>query len=526
MKQGSKVRHALTGVGLACVSVVAWVSPARADAVADANKPYTFITKEKRSDLALLPLLMKMTAAPASASSVHAVSILPVGSPAFTEIGAWASQASQQAVLTQLGVMAQEKDFRKAFAFGLPYGPEGVPPDLIRGGMYVELGDPPTLATAQFLYLPAIERMEVLVHAEATRLLMDGKPNDAIDVLINLTFFARQMADREMATEARWGMTAMTRAYERMRDVAYLDLVGARKLSPDKLRTQITRLEPENAYLDMDRMRLPEGDKLAAKQIVDRLYSSGDTINADLFAGTMAKLGTAGRPLRLFGEAARWKSAASTQASGDAAREKVNGLFVDWSTRWRTNWFDRVQGTPTVFSQLDESFAAVKMATPDVGHLRLDRRVVQTENIGTRASLAVVGHTIANGQFPPQLSSVRPRYLPRTEADPFNANRANGNQPPPEYFLPMRAGPSSGSSGTSPHDVNVVTTIPGEANVNFSVKLKDDVFCLYSLGSDNAKNFAKTVQNTSDVVQGADYLIFPPVISLYRQYLIDRGDLK
>lgn len=520
------LRRAVVGLALVLGCVAGTNHVARADAISDANKPYSFIPADKRSDLLLLPLLMKMDAPPPAAATVHGVALLPPSSPRFSEVGAWATKPAQQAVLAQLKAMAQEKDFRKAFAFGLPYGSEGVPPELIRGGMYVELGDPPTLATAQFLYMPALARVENLVQAEASRLAGEGKPNDAIDVLIDFVFFTRQMADREMAVEASWGLHAMARTYERIRDVAYRDMVGDRKLSPDALRTQITRLETDNAYLDLDRMRLPEGDKLAATQIVDRLYSSGNTINADLFASTMAKLGTAGRPLRLFGEASRWKTAAPSQASGSVAREKVNGLFVDWSTRWRTNWFDRVQGTPTVFSQLDDTFAAVKLATPDVGRLRLDRRIAQTENVGTRAALAVVGHTLANGQFPPQLSSVRPRYLPRIEADPYNANRANGNQPPLEYFLPMRAGPSSGASGTNPHEVSIVMSVPGEGNVNFSVKLKDDVFALYSLGSDNAKNFAKTVQNTPEVVQGADYLLFPPVLSLYRQYLIDRGDLQ
>jgi hypothetical protein len=68
--------------------------------------------------------------------------------------------------------------------------------------------------------------------------------------------------------------------------------------------------------------------------------------------------------------------------------------------------------------------------------------------------------------------------------------------------------------------------IPYEGATAIGVRLKDDIFALYSLGSDANDDFTRRVQNTAVVLRGADYLLFPPVLSLHRQNLIDRGDLK
>jgi hypothetical protein len=49
---------------------------------------------------------------------------------------------------------------------------------------------------------------------------------------------------------------------------------------------------------------------------------------------------------------------------------------------------------------------------------------------------------------------------------------------------------------------------------------------IYSVGSDNANNVVANVQNTPVVVRGADYMVWPPVLSLYRQHLTDLDLLK
>jgi hypothetical protein len=87
----------------------------------------------------------------------------------------------------------------------------------------------------------------------------------------------------------------------------------------------------------------------------------------------------------------------------------------------------------------------------------------------------------------------------------------------------MRDTPKAEREEAKPFEMSV---IPFEGGAAIGVRLTDDVFVLYSLGSDANDDFARRIQNGTVGVRGADYLLFPPVLSLYRQNLIDRGDLK
>ena len=131
-------------------------------------------------------------------------------------------------------------------------------------------------------------------------------------------------------------------------------------------------------------------------------------------------------------------------------------------------------------------------------------------------------HPSLRSQVPPAITSVRPRWVKSFEADPFNPSRARGELPPLQYFVPIRDQTFGPREEPKPHAVSVF--MPDQAN--FDLKFKQDQFLIYSVGSDGAKNFASKVQNTSSRVLGADYLIWPPIKSLYRQYLMDKGQLK
>jgi len=94
--------------------------------------------------------------------------------------------------------------------------------------------------------------------------------------------------------------------------------------------------------------------------------------------------------------------------------------------------------------------------------------------------------------------------------------------PPLQFMVPMRDQDRRPNENPTPLEMEVVT----QQGQNFAVRLRDDTFLLYSFGSDNGRNFARRIQNTASIVQGADYLIFPPIKSLYRQHLIDVGELR
>ncbi len=510
--------------GLAAVTTTSTVH-AQGDAVQRANDLYRTIAPNLRSDTVLLPLVAKMQPVPGAFANIGEAMLLGAETRGFAAAKSWAEGAPQKAVLDALKRVTSEGDHRKAFAFGLAYGAENVPAEWVASGTYVELGDPATLAAAQLLYLPKLDAMESLVQVEATRRAAMDDPNGAIDVLLDLAFFGRQMADRQMFEEAMWGMRVMQRSFERIRDVAYIDMVSAeRKLNLDKLLTQVARMD---GYLDLDRMKLPEANRISTEQVLARVYDDRGAIRPEAFAGTMATLGLQGRPLRIFSEAARWQSAAASQADGVNARRILSGLYADWARRWAMNPFDDSLNTTSAFAGLDRTKEqAIAMSTPNLWHLAEWRRVNTLERVGTRATLSLLGVLYTNNVFAPTITSIRPRWMTQLDSDPFNPNIEFGNRPPLEYFVPQRNRAGRIDTEAKPHEMTVVTNTKDRPSVTFKVDLKSDVFVLYSVGTDLARNNAARVQNTAERVQGADYLIFPSTLSLYRQFLIDGGELQ
>jgi hypothetical protein len=514
---------------VAAVVVLAAALSARADDfVNKVNALYADIAPAKRSDLVLLPLLAKMDPPPKSAATVQQAALLAANKEGWSEAAAWAQGANQMAILEAIALVTRESDWKQAYAFGQPYGVEGVSPDLVRAKLYTELGDPPTLAAAVHLYLPALEKVNCLVNVAATGLAAAGKPSDAIDLLINWIYFARQMADRQFHAEATWALTTIATTQERIRDVAYVDSLGPKQLEPQRILEQIKRLSEESlAYLDLDRMKFPQANHIASQQIVARVYIERNGINDKTFASTMSRLGSTEHPLRLFSEAARWRTVAGEQANWFDARERVEGVHGDWAARWKVDWYDHLNSTPTAYSMLDKNhFVAVADSTPDMNDLRTLRQVARTEGVGTRMALALDGYVLVNKLLPPTSTAIRPYWMTQLEVDPYNPQQGEkfrGARPSLEFFVPIRDEPRGERQAKQPHDMEVFTP-NGEAN--FHVKLMDDVFVLYSWGSDNKKGYAKRIQNTPKTVQGADYLMWPPFISLYRQHLIDKGDIK
>jgi hypothetical protein len=441
---------------------------------------------------------------------------------------AWVTAAEAKAVLTALEKSTSENDWRKAFAFNQPYGVEGISPELIRGELYTEVGDPPTLVLADPLYMTAVmEKLVPLVHIEATRLAGENKHAEAIAVLTNLAWFGRQLVDRQFVYEVRNGFWIMRSALERIRDVAYADCTGPRVLTPEQLTNAIKRLQERDAFFDLDRIKYPAGDRIAAEQMMERLYGGG-TLDAALFGRTMAKLGTSSRPLRLFGEASGWADKAKVQPMKRDAVAKTAGIFDDLERRWKMDYFDKSQDIPTAMELIDTSKEAVvhRSVNPDAMTLRVLRQQVRIEALGTRSALAVLGTWYARKSIPPQLSAVRPRFLAELEPDPFDRPELRGAaRKPLEYFVPMRDTPKDAAGNPQPHRVNIISMGP-TSRVNLTVNLRDDNFVLYSVGTDETPNLARNIENTTALVSGADYMIWPPVVSLTRQHLIDNGQLK
>lgn len=491
------------------------VTSARADEIADANKKYAGIRPALRSDVALLPLLAKMDPVPKAVASIQAAMLLPAGAPGWEDAARWAGAPPQQAVLASLRTVTSVQDWRDSYAFGLPYGINDVEPAMIRAKMYAELGDPPLLAAAKLMYMPALDNLAILVNVEATRLLADKKGKDAANLLIHWVYFTRSMCDRALAKEVRWGFVNTSSGLERVRDVLFQDFKGKPTVTPDDLIAMINRLDDSDArkgYMDFDRIEFPQGDKFAARQLAGTVYDESGAINDRVYGSTMSRMSASDRPLRLFGDAGRWSGGASGQARKASVVAAIDSIYGDWTQRWKLSPFDRLLGIPSEYSKLERGRLAVIEATiQDLSDLFDLRQIAKTELAGTRNSMAVLGVFLERGSWPAGLSSVAPRFMPLADADPFNPDRANNKKPPMEYFVPGERGMPA------IFEMKIVPAL----GANFDVKLQNDTFVLYSVGGNLRKDGGKQMQNTSAKADLADYLIWPPRLTLTRQSLPD-----
>jgi hypothetical protein len=470
-------------------------------------------------------VVARMEAPPAAVADPEKAMLLPVTSSSWEAARAWATSQPQVDVLEALKRAAHSDGRTELKGFGQPYGVDAVSsgPDgiaLIRAGLYTELGDPPMLAAAKFLYLPALENVACLVHVEATRRAADGDIPASIAVVTDWLLFSRQMADREFFKEARWGLRQMVASLERIRDIAYQDFRGAKTLRVEQIQQILEQLRLEHADLAAERMSFPRADKIGADHVVALTFTERAGANQQ-FAPTLARLSANERPLRLFAEAATWEQYAKGHANWFDTTDRVEKVYSDFASRWPIDPQDPRHSVKTDYENTQRNrFAAIFAVLPDMSVLVNDRQVVRAHIAGTRTSLGILGFNYRNGNFPPDVSSIRPTFVRTIEGDPFNRSRS---RPPLEYFVPIRDQRFGPREEPRPHVVNVVTR---EGQYNFQVRLGADQFILYSVGPDGRKDWATIVSDEPAKGAAGDLLLWPPTVSLLRQRLIETNALK
>jgi hypothetical protein len=430
--------------------------------------------------------------------------------------------------------VTDERRYTFAMVFAQPYGVANLTPETILSGMYTDLGDPPLIAAANHRYMPRLETLRLLVHVECSRLVSEGRHAEALDLLLRLAAFGRQMVDRAMFAEVVWGYETIIDALRRMRDVAYQDFRGDRVLGPDDIIDAIDRLSAD-AFLALERLRFPTGNRLASEQLVARVYERRGGVREDVFLGTMVRLSGGERPLRRFAGASRWLGTAEIQEDVFAAEAAINEIYTGWTGRWELDPFDPVLQLPFSIDLVEspERLAVVieplsieteegrEVTGTEMFELR---KLVEVERVGTRQSLGVMGRYYETDLFPPQVSSVRAQWLGgKLGADAYNAsNRDVGRLPPMEFFVPVRDAYVADRlrDDPEPHRMEV---FPGDGT-NFGVTLFEDQFVLYSVGPNGAKDWAERVSQDRNALLG-DYLIWPPVLGLHREHLIQTGQL-
>ncbi len=453
------------------------------------------VADESRTDLILLPKIAAMQPPPADsglASLLHAALLSPKLSPAqWPAAEKWAAAPAQQEAIE---AMRKATAPGERFAFQQGYGRDAADPAVRSAGLYTDLGDPPLLAAARFNALAGLDRLGMAVQVEATRLGEAGKARDAASLLVRWVMLGRQMADREFFREKRWGYIAMQSGIERILDVI--------RTYPSSLKDQ--DLADLNADLDrksllVERIQMPQGDRLAAEQVVARSFVERGGVDAGAFGPTMARVTSAGRPLTQYGESARWGESGAKHASTYDTGDQVRFVFDDWAKRWALPPFDRALDRPSDFEKMDKArFAAVDAIAAPVEEMFRLRLRLNTLLGGARQALAVQAYALRYQKFPPNQQATRPAYIKDLDPDPYTPDRRDFH-----LFVPIRDTPQKERELPKPHFMGVAA--PGMTEDGPTADVAREVekigTALVDLGKAKLEALAKTV----DEAQKASY---------------------
>lgn len=380
----------------------------------------------------LAPAILAMKPSPAAIKTVLAATLITPESKNWGEVETWATSDESKKVLE---VLTKITDPKAKFMWALKYGAPATNPDWVKAGFYVELGTPPTLAGAQFKYLDKLDEVSKLCTVEAARLVQAGDGKNALRVLTEWLRFARMMADREFLDEKAWGMLTIMRAAERFRDLLYQN---EKAFTPEQLIEGVKQIAERE--LLARRMRLPEGDRLAAEQLIVRTISERGGPNPDTFAATMARKSAGERPLNLFTEAAYWGQIEAAHGGWFDTKDELAKVWGDWKKRWEINDpnDEFIDGAP-YFSRLDKAkFALVAATLAHIEPIGRVRERLYLELSGTRMAMAVIGFKLTQKQFPPNINAVEPKFIRDNELDFFNFNRPKRQTDVLRYWVPMR----------------------------------------------------------------------------------------
>lgn len=432
---------------LAFVSALLWAPLAVAqpsEQLAELNDLWVTIPDEDRSDLVLLPALASMDAPPPAASSIPAAALLTPDSDSWSSVESWATAPAQVAALDALKTVSER---RSRFVFAQPYG-DSVGNAAKDAGLWTDLGNPPLLANASFGWIEPLSALGALVQVEATRLGAAGDVTEAMNLVTSWIRFARSFADRQFQDEVSTALSWMIFGMERLRDLAYLYGDGVDGV---ELRAVIRELDERE--LNIARLRLPKGHRLAAEELLAMTFIERGGPNPDTFGRVFAQLETGDRPMRLFAEAARWQRLADQHADYFSTVDELESAHSDWSLRWDVTPFDLIWNQAPHYERIDsQRHALITNVVPNAMELFEQRRALRTEIAGTRLALAIVGYEEWGGGWPDPVFAVRPRFISEIPIDPWNP----AEDEPLQFFVPIRDLPSSERVQPGPHEMTVV----------------------------------------------------------------------
>lgn len=486
------------------------------------NQIYKPVPADRRSEMTLFPVLAKIEEPPVRLADLVQAALTPASAPDFAKLSAWATGEPQKAVIEAIKKVTAEETARKLWGIAQPYGASEADPDLVMAGMYTELGDPPLLAQADIKWLPKMETALKLVQVEATRLQADGKPMEAMELLLRGIFLSRQLANRAMLVEQQLAYQGMIIGLARMRDIAWVDFRSDTPvLTAENMRDLIGRLKDRDGVLQTGRLDLPVGDRAAAEQLLSRIMKADGKIEASTFALTLSRIAAKRAPMRLFSEQAKWDAIARLHADGRESLAGVERVFGDWDTRWKLDPWNPALKVPTDYRKLPKAkFAAIDVFLGDLGQLFEARSELKVELTGTRSALANYGFWRQTRSFAPEAASVRPAFIPYADVDPFDPAKSQWLA----QVVPGR-GPGGVINPEGKIDAQIFPLIVGTRYPEFGVTWKPDTFVMFSMGPKAARGGGKRFTQMKFDNQG-DYLVWPPMLSLIRQHQADQGRWK
>jgi len=478
----------------------------------------------QRTDMALLPVVARMDPLPPGLDTDQDAALAhPMLTPEVWDAArAWAEAPAQREVLDAILELGDPERVLR-MGWGQPYGIESLEQiDLVSAGLYSEVPDS-LLGATNMRYLDGLDAVHRLVHVEASRRLLEGDAIGSMEVLHAWLLIVNQLIEREFAHEKRWAMERMIDLFERLRDIGYQDFKGDRTLGDRaSLIRLVELLEPlrsrrDGGALRLERVAPPLANSLSARQLAEVLLDA-DGADEDRFARTVGRMMSEGNPLRMFSELPRARLVASIQFGEPIARRLIDGMIADLELRWNSAPFDPIWQTRSNVERMQDTLGfglVAAFSLLDVVDLFDLRRRVELERIGTRHSLALLGHSLDH-MIPPNAFVAAPRWIDEVENDPYNPLSAEREATAPlEYIYLGNIGRASAQQR-----VHTVAVIPENAP-RFERRFDRRDFLLYSVGTDGADDGGEEIQNTEADVIDADYLVWPPVISLLRQHLID-----
>jgi len=402
--------------------------------------------------------------------------------PEWSKVTGWAESNPKMA---QAVIACDDPKYTK---IGLPYGREGLDPKYIKAGLTADVGVQGSLRDHAFPYVKAVDTIAAFVTAESYRLLEANQSQQALDLMMAMSFVVRQFCDREFLSEKLHFVDLLSDLMENTRDMmyAYQD-----RISADQFR-KVAQLRIPYLRPGRDRLFMPEADRIVSEALIREVFRPGEEqVDVEKFASTFAEVQSKNAPLTRFGAAKRWQTIATVHSPLQDSLARLTLVYDDWWRRWRIDQYDeRLLSVPTQFERTNAiRYAAVIYSLQNLSNVFAVRNTLVAEVNGTAVAAGLCGYKKNYQTYPDDKEKAYTQFMRKvSDSDPFD------KQLKPFKFNLLSARQSVDD------DTRRIWLEPGEC-------------VLWSQGQDHEDNRAAT--HSFDAARG-DLVLWPPIKAVER----------